>query len=447
MPYIVTTTNGTALATVPDNTVNITTTSLALVGKNYSGYGSFLNENYVKLLENFSNSTAPTTPLVGQLWWDSTNTLIKVWTGATWKQIHSSAASSTSPSNPITGDLWWDTTNLLLKVWGGSAWITIGPNANGSSGSGTTTGALVDTIVDTGFASHSVIKFSIANQIIAIVSKDTTFTPNPTISGFANILPGINMVSTGQYIGVATNALAVNNVSSTSFMRSDINTSTTGTLGVYNDTGLTVGNTVTLTALVSGGAFNLTNNTSNSDLNLYINKSGVSTKALGISGTSGTITINTANSPTAIQNGGSSGVGNIGSAVTAFNTIFAKSTTAQYADLAEKYLADTDYEVGTVVMVGGTAEVTACTEGNRAVGAVSESPAYMMNSKLEGGTYIALKGRVPVKILGAVNKGDRIVAATSGCGRTDPQSGIDVFALALETNAEAGIKLVECIIL
>lgn len=447
MPYIVTTTNGTALATVPDNTVNVTTTSLALVGKNYSGYGSFLNENYVKLLENFSNSTAPTAPLVGQLWWDSTNTLIKVWTGATWKQIHSSAASSVSPSNPITGDLWWDTTNLLLKVWGGSAWVTIGPNANGSSGSGTTTGALVDTIVDTGAASHSVIKFSIANQVIAIVSKDTTFTPNPAISGFANIQPGINMVSTGQYIGVATNALAVNNVSSTSFMRSDVNTSTTGTLGVYNDTGLTVGNTVSLTAAVSGGAFNLTNTTSNSDLNLYINKSGVSTKALGISGTSGTITINTANSPTAIQNGGTNGVGNIGSVVTGFNTIFAKSTTAQYADLAEKYLTDENYEVGTVVMVGGTAEVTACAEGNRAVGVVSASPAYMMNSELEGGTYIALKGRVPVKISGAVNKGDRIVATANGCGRTDPQSGVDVFALALETNADTGIKLVECIIL
>lgn len=446
MPYIVTTTNGTALATVSDNTVNITTTSLALVGKNYTGYGAFLNENYIKLLENFSNSTAPSAPLTGQLWWDSTNGQLKVYTGSQWKQTGQSAASATAPSGPITGDLWWDTTNLLLKVWSGSAWLSTGSGSSTTVG-GSTTGAIADTIVDTISQSHSVVKFTIANQVIAIVSKDTTFTPNPAVTGFTTIQPGINMSSTGQYIGTATNALAVNNVSSTSFMRSDTNTSTTGTLGVTNDSGLTVGNTVTFTTAVSGGAIHLTNNTNNSDLNLYINKSGVSTKALGISGTSGTIIINAANGPTAIQNGGTSGIGNIGASGQIFNTIFAKATTAQYADLAEKYLADEDYEVGTVVTVGGIKEVTACTEGDRAVGVVSDNPAYMMNSELEGGTYIALKGRVLVKILGAVTKGDRIVSATNGCGRTDPQSEINIFALALESNADVGIKLVECIIL
>ena len=445
MPYIVTTTNGTALATVSDNTVNITTTSLALVGKNYTGYGAFLNENYIKLLENFSNSTAPSAPLTGQLWWDSTNVQLKVYTGSQWKQMGQAAASATAPSGPTTGDLWWDTTNLLLKVWSGSAWLSTGSGSSTTAG-GSTTGAIADTIVDTISQSHSVVKFTIANQVIAIVSKDTTFTPNPAVTGFTTIQPGINMSSTGQYIGTATNALAVNNVSSTSLMRSDTNTSTTGTLGVTNDSGLTVGNTVIFTAAVSGSAFNLTNTTSNSDLNLYINKSGVSTKALGISGTSGTITINSANGPTAIQNGGTSGIGNIGASGQIFNTIFAKATTAQYADLAEKYLADEDYEVGTVVTVGGIKEVTACTAGDRAVGVVSDNPAYMMNSELEGGIYIALKGRVPVKILGAVNKGDRIVSATNGCGCADPQSGIDIFALALESNADVGIKLVECII-
>ena len=82
--------------------------------------------------------------------------------------------------------------------------------------------------------------------------------------------------------------------------------------------------------------------------------------------------------------------------------------------MAEKYLADTEYEVGTVVAIGGEKEVTAAKYGDRAIGVVSENPAFMMNKDLEGGTYIALKGRVPVKIIGAVQKGQRLVAANDG---------------------------------
>jgi hypothetical protein len=133
------------------------------------------------------------------------------------------------------------------------------------------------------------------------------------------------------------------------------------------------------------------------------------------------------------------------------------ATSALFADLAEKYLTDIDYEVGTVVVVGGEAEVTACSAGDRAFGAVSGSPAYMMNAGLEGGTYIALKGRVPVKIIGPVKKGDKLIAAGEGCAaeassvlRNMPiRAGAfpDTFAIALETNNEPGVKLVEAIIL
>ncbi len=133
------------------------------------------------------------------------------------------------------------------------------------------------------------------------------------------------------------------------------------------------------------------------------------------------------------------------------------ATSALFADLAEKYLADKEYEVGTVVVVGGDAEVTACSAGDRAFGAVSQNPAYMMNSGLVGGTYIALKGRVPVKVVGPVKKGDKLIAAAEGCAaeassilRNMPiRAGTfpDTFAIALETNDAPGVKLVECIIL
>lgn len=133
------------------------------------------------------------------------------------------------------------------------------------------------------------------------------------------------------------------------------------------------------------------------------------------------------------------------------------ATAALFADLAEKYLADQEYDVGTVVMVGGEAEVTACTLAARAFGAVSANPAFRMNDGLVGGTYIALKGRVPVKVTGIVKKGDRLVAAGEGCAGVSTTilknlpiragSFPDTFAIALQNSDDPGIKLVECIIL
>jgi hypothetical protein len=129
------------------------------------------------------------------------------------------------------------------------------------------------------------------------------------------------------------------------------------------------------------------------------------------------------------------------------------ATSARYADLAEKYLADQEYPIGTVVCVGGSKEVTACQSGDLAIGTVSENPAYMMNSELEGGTYIALKGRVPVRVVGEVSKGDRLISSSNGTAialkwSTDPQRDANiVFAVALETNNNTQEKIVEAIVL
>jgi len=137
-------------------------------------------------------------------------------------------------------------------------------------------------------------------------------------------------------------------------------------------------------------------------------------------------------------------VSNIGSSSFQYNTIFARSTSSQYADLAEMYLADQVYPAGTVLMVGGTAEVTACKPGNRAIGAVSTDPAHLMNSFLEGGTPVALKGRVPMRVIGIVNKGDRLVAADNGCAVA--RQG-ETFAIALESSIDASEKLIEALVL
>jgi hypothetical protein len=123
------------------------------------------------------------------------------------------------------------------------------------------------------------------------------------------------------------------------------------------------------------------------------------------------------------------------------------ATSARFADLAEKYLPDANYDVGTVVIVGGEKEITASTIGSRAIGVISNNPAFMMNSELEGGVYVALKGRVPVKVEGAVMKGQRLVAANNGTAQATFGNSNDVFAIALETSYETGVKLIESVIL
>jgi hypothetical protein len=123
------------------------------------------------------------------------------------------------------------------------------------------------------------------------------------------------------------------------------------------------------------------------------------------------------------------------------------ASSAQFADLAEKYLADAEYAPGTVMVIGGEKEITASTWGKRAIGAVSTNPAYMMNSELEGGTYVALKGRVPVKVVGTVRKGDNLIAANDGCASVGVHHSNDVFAIALESSNDSGVKLIEAIIL
>ena len=143
---------------------------------------------------------------------------------------------------------------------------------------------------------------------------------------------------------------------------------------------------------------------------------------------SGFLTINSVNNATAIVNGGSNAVGNIGSSTTYFNTVFAKATTAQYADVAEMYEADQIIEPGTVVCFGGTKEVTMCKEDScrRVAGVISTNPSYLMNSG-QTGEYVvpvALTGRVPVKVTGIIHKGDMMVATSNGRARAEDNPAV-----------------------
>ena len=148
MPYIINKTNGTTVATVQDGTINTSALDITLVGKNYTGYGESFNENFVKLLENFSNSTKPVKPLTGQLWYDSSNRKVKVYNGTQFKSlgIVEVTADNSKPSGYNAGDLWFHTDEGRLYAYSGTGtyWIPIGPITT----KGNEAGALSFTIQD-----------------------------------------------------------------------------------------------------------------------------------------------------------------------------------------------------------------------------------------------------------------------------------------------------------
>ena len=162
------------------------------------------------------------------------------------------------------------------------------------------------------------------------------------------------------------------------------------------------------------------------------------------------ITINSGGG-TSIINGGANASGNIGSSSTYFNTVFAQASTALYADLAENYLADADYAPGTVVVFGGEQEITVTTESAdaRVAGVISTNPAYLMNSG-EPGLPVALRGKVPVRVVGPVAKGDSLVTSTTpgvafSVGR-ERVYGQSVFAKSLESSDTDNEKVILAVI-
>ena len=446
MAYTINKTDGTILATVADGTIN-TDTSITIVGKNYAGYGEFLNENMVKLLESGANTSQPSAPLTGQLWFDKSNGLLKVYNGSVFKNLGSATSSATTPSSAVTGDLWFDTTNSQLKVYNGSSFILVGPAFTSGTG---TSGAIVDTVQDTGATDHVVVKMFVEGTIVSITSKDATFTPSVALSGFATIGPGYNLsttVSNATVRGTSSDASTLDGIDSTGFLSALNNDTTAGTLGVLNDTGLSVGVDSDAKISVSGNDVSIANQTSDGDINLIVNDGGVTTTVINIDGA------------TAGFNPGANATINMGTASLQYNNIHAvtfngQSTSAQYADLAERFEADAEYSPGTVMALGGAKEITQANEdlSEDVFGVISTKAAYLMNAGAgDSDTHppVAMSGRCPVRVTGPVNKGDRLVSAGNGLARAATRAeanNFNVIGRSLETKYSDEEGTIEAIV-
>jgi hypothetical protein len=302
-----------------------------------------------------------------------------------------------------------------------------------------------------------VVMFYVENDIVAILSKDATFTPQTLITGFATISPGMQLstsVSNNLFRGTATDSQLLDGIDSTGFLSATSNDTTTGTLGILNNTGLSVGVNSDARVLVSGSDVFLRNQTQDGNLLVQVNVGGVNTTVLNVAGATGTVSSPTVLSVVSLINGNGNGVGNIGSSAGYFNTIFAKSTSAQYADVAERFAADQFIAPGTVVELGGTAEITTSLLelSENVFGVISTQAAYLMNSAAgDDATHppVAMTGRVPVRAVGKVFKGDRLVSAGNGLARSakpGEATHFNVLGRALEDKLTDAEGVVEAIV-
>jgi len=488
MAYTINKYDGSQVTVIADGTID-NTLDIKLIGKNYAGYGEVQNENLVFLLENFSAATQPSKPIKGQIWFDSGTRKLKFYDGTKFRTTGGAEISATAPTGLTTGDFWYDTTNDQLYAWNGSEFILVGPQ--GVAGQGTTQ-MLSRSVLDTDTVGHAIIEAIVDDRTLFIITNDTfTLSSVNAIEGFTGQLkPGINLVNTpasgvtsnvdDRFHGTATDADRLGGYVAADYVRAG--SATFNTLVRFNDLGYTVGNNNVLKVSIENSTDPVIENVvGDTNKIIFRTKSSSVTRTplkiigndllpgvsestdvgsdvlkfravyandfVGIASKATTLEVSgqyRSASTAATQNSiaARDGSGNL------FASLFqGEASTARYADLAEKYLADAEYEPGTVMMIGGDKEVTASKWGKRAIGAVSTNPAYMMNSELEGGTYVALKGRVPVKVIGRIKKGDELIAADNGCAMMAVPHASGVFAIALESSDDAGVKIVEALIL
>jgi hypothetical protein len=406
MAYTIVKSDGNVLTTIPDGTINTTSTSLGLPGRNYAGYGQALDTNFVHLTENFADSTVPPNPLRGQLWCDTsagtvvmkvcpadgtTNALAWLTLAATSSGNATSFGALTVTGNITANNI--TVTNEISANLGTLSFLTVSANANIANANITsaTIGTTTTTAITTGSSST-------AGTMTGVWTHTGSGTAN-SINGTSMWVTGGNLVITGAgSIGIRTDNYYYANGSPISFAGTYSNSNVASFLPTYNGTILTT--TTQATTLTTGA-----------------------------SGTAGTITGNWTLSASSRLN-------------------------ATYADLAERFAADDVYDAGTVVQLGGTDEITAVQYelSEDVFGVISDTAAYLMNAGAGNDTThppVAVSGRVQVKVTGKVTKGNRLVSAGNGIARAagiGEATHFNVIGRALEDKTTDDIGHVEAFV-
>jgi hypothetical protein len=270
MAYNVNKTDGTLLTTVVDGTVDNTSADISLVGRKFSNYGEVLNENLIKILESFANTTAPDNPLEGQVWYDKLEGRLKVYTGTTFKPTGGPLVEESQPQGLVKGDLWMDSLNNQLYFYDGVDLGLAGPIYTSAQGKH---GWIVETLVDSNDNGRAVTKLFVNDLLVGILSR-YAFTPKTAITGFSSIKVGLNFSTnvTGLKLhGTAASADTIAGIDPGNFLRADIASTSQAQLSIQNDAGLVVGGEQDLNIEVIGDTTVLKNNLQNKDFKIQVN--------------------------------------------------------------------------------------------------------------------------------------------------------------------------------
>ena len=302
MPYIVNFTDkeNKSPITVFDNTSS-TDTSLTFPGRNVTGYGRIIAENFLSLLENFASTNQPVNPVEGQLWYDSTGgtQTLKIWDNTAWKAASGIQKGVSQPAveNSKVGELWVDTTNQQLRIFTGTRWILVGPVE--SSVGGLRYGPVIEKISDADNLDRFILIFYIADIPVIVFSKDS-FTPKTLITGFDIIKSGINISApatsgeianfVGGFLpvlnGTARNAEALSisgvEVQAGKFLRSDVINTTNFEIKIKNNNGISIGADETFKLSATATSSNIYNSSAGSSIDLQTNRNGIPATILRI---------------------------------------------------------------------------------------------------------------------------------------------------------------------
>ena len=240
MSYTINKTDGTAITTIADGQIDQGTTDITLIGRNYSGFGEYLNENLVKMLENFASSSQPSSPLTGQLWYDVTQGRIKVYSGTSWDSVGTAILASTRPLTVGAGAFWYNTNDNQLYFYDGSRDYLIGPYYTSSQGQ---SGYQIVTIQDSSKRDRTVVESYISNVLVGIYSA-VEFTPRVSVPGFTGtvIKVGFNpALSDFKWRGTSANADQLGFVDATDYARKNQATTFTEQMTVQTNQGIRFG--------------------------------------------------------------------------------------------------------------------------------------------------------------------------------------------------------------
>jgi len=304
MAYQINKTDGTIVATVADGQIDNLSTDLTLIGKNYSGFGEAFNENLIKLLENFSNTTSPLNPIKGQLWFDASESKLKIYNGFDFVPVSSATISGTQPSTLAIGDLWFDNTAQQLYFFDGATAILLAPAYSAIQG---LSGLKVESILDT--LNQTKIITSLYNNgiLLGIFAKDS-FTPKIEIIGFSgSIQPGFNAGTLAglKFAVTCTNSERLGGTLATTYVRTDTANSINGQIQITTDLGLVVGSAGQANLFVNSGDVFISNAATDKNLLLNVRKGINQENAVVINAAARTIDLYPTFTNSVITTGGS----------------------------------------------------------------------------------------------------------------------------------------------